>query len=145
MGAREALRRTGASMKSYFKNGEASFCSRVMPLRMMVIFGWLECDRFEGAEIGIVDQAENEASAAVIERLTGRADELLDVEVGTLSREMERLEEGRIDALFVIPAGFGEDGVRSVVQATTDERSPQRAALGVTLVGQALSAVAIAR
>ena len=142
---RIALSLTAASMKIYFRNRQAIFFSLFIPLLIMVIFGLLDFDRFEGAEVGIVDLAGNEASAAVIERLTGRGDELLDVEIGTLEYETERLQEGRIDALFVIPAGFGEEGVRSVVQATTDERSPQRAALAVTLVGQVLSAVAIER
>lgn len=136
---------TVASMKMYFRNRQAIFFSLFIPLLIMVIFGLLDFDRFSGAEIGIVDRAENEAAADVIERLTGRDDELLDVELGTLDAETERLEEGRIDALIVIPPGFGEAGAESIVRVTVDERSPQRAALAVTLVGQVLRAVAMER
>ena len=136
---------TVASLKMYFRNRQAIFFSLFIPLLIMVVFGLLDFDRFSGAGVGIVDQAENESSGAVIGQLTDREDELLEVEVGSLDEETKRLEEGRIDALIVIPAGFGEDGVQSVVEATSDERSPQRAALAVTLVAQVMGAVSAER
>ncbi|MDP6823639.1 MAG: ABC transporter permease [Dehalococcoidia bacterium] len=134
-----------ASLKMYYRNRQAIFFSLFIPLLIMVIFGLLDFDRFSGAEVGIVDRAGNEASAAVIERLTDREDELLEVEVGSFDEETARLEEGRIDALIVIPLEFGEEDVTSVVQATSDERSPQRAALAITLVVQAMSEAASGR
>ncbi|MBT3941310.1 MAG: ABC transporter permease [Chloroflexi bacterium] len=133
---------TVASLKMYFRNRQAIFFSLFIPLLIMVIFGLLDFDRFSGAEIGIVDQAQNETSAAVIGQLSDRADDLVEIEIGSLSEERERLEEGRLDALVIIPAGFGDDGAHSVVEAISDERSPQRAALAITLVAQVMGTVA---
>ena len=135
---RIALSLTVASLKMYFRNRQAIFFSLFIPLLIMVIFGLLDFDRFSGADVGIVDQAQNEASAAVILKLTDRPDELVDVELGTLAEETERLTNGEIDAMFVIPEGFAEPGGPVTVSATTDERSPQRAALAVALLGQVL-------
>lgn len=132
---------TVASLKMYFRNRQAIFFSLFIPLLIMVIFGLLDFDRFSGAEIGIVDQAQNETSAAIVQQLTDRADDLVDVELGTLTEETERLTDGEIDAMFVIPAGFGDEGGPVSLGATTDERSPQRAALAVTLLGQILGGI----
>lgn len=129
---------TVASLKMYFRNRQAIFFSLFIPLLIMVIFGLLDFDRFSGAEIGVVDNAQNDSSASVIQRLTDRADDLVDVEIGTLAEETERLEDGEIDAMFVIPERFAEPGGPVTVGATTDERSPQRAALAITLLGQIL-------
>jgi ABC-2 type transport system permease protein len=133
-----ALSLTIASMKMYFRNRQAIFFSLFIPLLIMVIFGLLDFDRFSGADVGIVDQAGNNASAAVILQLTDRPDELVDVEIGSLAEETERLKDGEIDAMFVIPADFAEPGGPVTVSVTTDERSPQRAALAVALLGQIL-------
>jgi ABC-2 type transport system permease protein len=104
----------------------------------MVIFGLLDFDRFSGAEIGIVDQADNKFSQAVVGQLTDRKDDLVEVELGTLAEMTELLTDGEIDAMFVIPEGFAEPGGPVSLSSTTDERSPQRAALAVTLMGQIL-------
>ena len=133
-----ALSLTIASMKMYFRNRQAIFFSLFIPLLIMVILGLLDFDRFSGADVGIVDQAGNNASAAVILQLTDRPDELVDVEIGSLAEETERLKDGEIDAMFVIPADFAEPGGPVTVSVTTDERSPQRAALAVALLGQIL-------
>ncbi|MFP6595468.1 MAG: ABC transporter permease [Dehalococcoidia bacterium] len=133
-----ALSLTIASMKMYFRNRQAIFFSLFIPLLIMVILGLLDFDRFSGADVGIVDQAGNNASAAVILQLIDRPDELVDVEIGSLAEETERLKDGEIDAMFVIPADFAEPGGPVTVSVTTDERSPQRAALAVALLGQIL-------
>jgi ABC-2 type transport system permease protein len=135
---RITLSLTVASLKMYFRNRQAIFFSLFIPFLIMVIFGLLDFDRFSGADVGIVDQAQNEASAVLILQLTDRPDELVDVELGSLGKETERLTDGEIDAMFVIPAGFAELGGPVTVSATTDERSPQRAALAVALLGQIL-------
>jgi ABC-2 type transport system permease protein len=135
---RIALSLTVASLKMYFRNRQAIFFSLFIPFLIMVILGLLDFDRFSGADVGIVDQAQNEASAAMILQLIDRPDELVDVELGSLAEETERLTDGEIDAMFVIPAGFAEPGGPVTVSATTDERSPQRAALAVALLGQIL-------
>jgi len=57
---RIALSLMVASLKMYFRNRQAIFFSLFIPLLIMVIFGLLDFDRFSGAEIGIVDQADNE-------------------------------------------------------------------------------------
>jgi len=135
---RVALSLTVASLKMYFRNRQAIFFSLFIPFLIMVIFGLLDFDRFSGADVGIVDQAHNEASAAITLQLTDRTDELVNVELGSLGDETERLTDGEIDAMFVIPAGFDEPGGPVTISATTDERSPQRAALAVALLGQIL-------
>ncbi len=138
---RVALSLTVASLKMYFRNRQAIFFSLFIPLLIMVIFGLLDFDRFSGAQVGVVDEAGNEASAAVILGLSNRDDDLIDVELGTLAEETERLQDGEIDAMFVIPANFAEPGGPVTLSATTDERSPQRAALAITLLGQSIGSL----
>jgi ABC-2 type transport system permease protein len=135
---RIALSLMVASLKMYFRNRQAIFFSLFIPLLIMVIFGLLDFDRFSGAEIGIVDHADNEFSQAVVRQLTDREDDLVELELGTLTELTERLTDGEIDAMFVIPEGFSEPGGPVTLSSTTDERSPQRAALAVTLMGQIL-------
>ncbi|MDA1257231.1 MAG: ABC transporter permease [Chloroflexi bacterium] len=137
-GMRISLSLTVASLKMYFRNRQAIFFALFVPMLVMVIFGLLNFDQFSNAEIGIVDHAKNESSGAVISSLIARNDGLATVEVGSEAFEMARLEDGEIDALFILPDGFGEPGGPVTVSAITDERSPQRAALAMTLMGQVL-------
>ena len=93
-----------ASGKMFIRNRAAVFFSLFLPLIIMLIFGVLN---FEGATevaLGITDEAGNEASAALIERL-GDYDYLV-ISEGERDAELAALEKGDRDFVLVIPEGW---------------------------------------
>jgi ABC-2 type transport system permease protein len=93
-----------ASGKMFIRNRAAVFFSLFLPLIIMLIFGVLN---FEGAteiQLGIVDEADNEASAAFVESL-GEYDYLILI-TGEREAELAELAEGDRDFVLVIPAGW---------------------------------------
>lgn len=58
-----------ASAKMFIRNRAAVFFSLFLPLIIMLIFGVLNFEGSTEIELGIVDEADNEASAALVERL----------------------------------------------------------------------------
>ncbi len=135
---RVALALTVASLKMYFRNRQALFFALFLPLLIMVVFGIINFGDFAEADIGVVDAASNEASAGLVEGLVQAGEGLANVERGGLEEETARLEAGDIDALFVIPEGFGAPGSPATVQVRIDQRSQQQASLAVTLLDQVL-------
>ena len=133
-----------ASGKMFIRNRAAVFFSLFLPLIIMLIFGVLN---FEGAaeiQLGIVDEADNEASAALIEDL-GTYDYLVLSE-GEREAELAELEEGDRDFVLVIPEGWtqpvpGAD-TGLVAYASTADPAQAQVAQGLLqqAVGQALFA-----
>src|SRR6187551_1502916 len=90
-----------ASGKMFIRNRAAVFFSIFLPLVIMLIFGVLN---FEGAteiQLGVVDEAGNEASATLISDL-GAYDYLVITE-GDRDAEMAALADGDRDFVLVIP------------------------------------------
>ena len=58
-----------ASGKMFVRNRAAVFFSLFLPLIIMLIFGVLNFEGSTELDVGIVDEANNDASAALIERL----------------------------------------------------------------------------
>jgi ABC-2 type transport system permease protein len=135
-----------ASVKMFVRNRAAVFFSLFLPLIIMLIFGVLN---FEGAteiQLGVVDEAGNDASAALTDRL-GEYDYLVLSE-GDRDAELAALEQGDRGYVLVIPEGWSAPapGTESGLVAYAGAGDPAQAQVGQGLlqqaVGQALFAPA---
>ncbi len=83
----------------------ALFWTFFLPLVIMVIFGLLNFGELGKVDLGIVDLAQNEASASFIDE-AGNV-EALRVTVGTEGEERAALEDGNRDLVVILPPNFG--------------------------------------
>jgi ABC-2 type transport system permease protein len=97
-----------ASGKMFIRNRAAVFFSLFLPLIIMLIFGVLNFEGSTEIEVGIVDEAETDASERLIDRL-GRF-EYLTISEGERDPEMTALEDGGRDFVLVIPTTYDGDG-----------------------------------
>jgi ABC-2 type transport system permease protein len=134
-----------ASVLMFVRNRAAVFFSLFLPLIIMLIFGVLN---FEGAttiQLGLADEAHNQASAKLISGLA--AFDYIEPENGSRDAELAELAAGDLDFVLVIPAGFDpqlgqESGL--VAYASTADPGQAQVARGLLqqAVGQALFAPA---
>ena len=134
-----------ASVKMFVRNRLALFFSLFLPLVIMLIFGVLNFEGSTTVELGIVDEANNEAATALREELA--AFSYLEISDGTQEAELAALEEGDRGFVLVIPEGFaptlgGETGL--VAYASTSDPSQAQVGQGLLqqAVGSALAAAA---
>jgi ABC-2 type transport system permease protein len=134
-----------ASVRMFVRNRAAVFFSLFLPLIIMLIFGVLN---FEGAttiQLGLVDEAHNEASAELIDGLS--AFDYLEPSSGSREAQLAKLEDGDLDFVLVIPSAFvPQVGQESGLVAYAASADPQQAQVAQGLlqqaVGQALFAPA---
>src|SRR5687768_17427988 len=121
-----------ASVKMFIRNRAALFFSLFLPLIIMLIFGVLN---FEGAttvSLGVVDEAQTDASAALIEGLGEY--EYLEITEGTREGELAALENGDRGFVLLIPPEYspslgGETGL--VAYASTSDPAQAQVAQGL--------------
>ena len=121
-----------ASVKMFVRNRAAVFFSLFLPLIIMLIFGVLNFEGSTSIALGIVDEAQTDASAALIEELQGY--EYLEITEGTREDEMAALENGDRGFVLVIPPDYepalgGETGL--VAYASTSDPSQAQVAQGL--------------
>jgi ABC-2 type transport system permease protein len=90
----------------------------------ILVFGWLFNPGSQPVEMAIVDEDRTDGSASLVaafERV-----ESLDTHVGERARELEALDEGDLEAVVIIPAGFEKDlpGGGASVEALYDDSDP---------------------
>jgi ABC-2 type transport system permease protein len=132
-----------ASVLMFVRNRAALFFSLFLPLIIMLIFGVLN---FEGAttiELGLVDEAQNEASSRLSQGL--EAYDYIELSSGSRDAELAALEVGDLDFVLAIPSGFdpqpGQESGLVAYAATADPQQTQVAqGLLQQAVGQALFA-----
>ena len=133
---------TLASLKMYFRNKQAIFWALFFPLLIMVIFGLLDFGRYVPPSVGIADRAGNQVSTALIQALRGGEENpILNIEMGERDDLLAKVTKGDLDAVFVIPEGFGDPGRVSTIEAAYDNRSPQERQVAHTVLGEVLEAV----
>ena len=128
----------------FFRDRAALFWTLAFPTVMMVVFGLFNFGSFEPPEVGIVDNANNDASRVVVSVLKGEFDgePLFNVpETDDLETLKADVLEGDITAVMVIPAGFGEPGSTSVIDLTFDGRAAQEAETARAILAQVLDGV----
>src|SRR5687768_11452348 len=93
-----------ASVKMFVRNRVALFFSLFLPLIIMLIFGVLNFEGSTTISLGIVDEADSDASAAFIEQLS--AYEYLEISEGDRETELQELEDGDRGFVLVIPPEY---------------------------------------
>lgn len=132
---------TIASLKMYFRNRQAIFWALFFPMLIMLIFGLLNFDQFSPPDVGFVDNAGNDASRTFRDAVDDGDDPLLDLKIGNEQALREDLRDGDIDALLIIPAGFGEANNVSTIQAVFDSRKPQEQGITETVTRRVLDSI----
>ena len=115
---------TLANLKMMVRNRNTTFWALFFPLLLVVVFGLFEFDGFDSASLVVVDEAGTSNSQLLIQNLSKL--EFLQLHNAGIVESAARadLEQGDLDYLLLIPAGFG-DG------QTTDTAS---ASVGVSLL-----------
>jgi ABC-2 type transport system permease protein len=83
----------------------ALFWTFFLPLVIMIIFGLLNFGELGKVDLGIVDNAQNEASERFIAET--EAIEALRVSTGNVEEEKAALSDGQRDLVVILPANFG--------------------------------------
>jgi ABC-2 type transport system permease protein len=129
-----------ASFKMFIRNRAAVFFSLFLPLIIMLIFGVLNFEGSTEIELGIVDEADNEASATLIEGL-GEF-EYLNLIEGEREAELAELEEGDRGFVLVIPPDYQPLlGAETGLVAYAANSDPAQAQVAQGLLQQAVGAV----
>ena len=99
---------TWSSVKMWSRDRSSLFWTFFLPLVIMVIFGLLNFGELGRVDLGIVDQAQNAASARFINGL--ESIDALDTARGSLPAEREALAQGQRDLVIILPPQFGPSG-----------------------------------
>ncbi len=142
-----------AELKMFYRDRSALFFTIGFPTILMLIFGIMNFDRYNPPDIGIVDNAQNEASGFFIGVLRGDlgGPPLLDVEIFDDEDALDAdLLEGGVNVALVIPPEFGTTGGAAPARfdVAYDERQEREAFTAMSLIDDVLdeaftSAVAI--
>ena len=127
-----------ASIKMFVRNRAAVFFSLFLPLIIMLIFGVLNFEGSTEIDLGIVDEAGNEASSALRDRLDEY--DYLVLHDGDRDPELAELEEGDRDFVLVIPPGWTAPapGSESSLVAYAASGDPAQAQVAQGLLQQAV-------
>ena len=128
-----------ASGKMFVRNRAAVFFSLFLPLIIMLIFGVLNFEGSTEINLGIVDEADNAASAALIGRLDDY--DYLVITEGDRDAEMAALEAGDRGHVLLIPEDWTPPapGGESGLVAYTASSDPSQAQVGQGLLQQAVA------
>jgi ABC-2 type transport system permease protein len=128
---------TLASLKMWFRDWQALFWTLFLPLLIMIIFGFLNFGSLGEVELGVVDQANNEASEGLTSILGGV--EAFDIsQGGTVATERQALVEGDRDLVIIIPPNFSPSAAPVELDVLYNEGRPQEAQVGQVIIRQIL-------
>jgi ABC-2 type transport system permease protein len=132
-----------ASFKMFVRNRAALFFSLFVPLLIMLIFGVLNFGGTTSTSLGVVDEADNPASHALVSALG--ATPSFEITPGDRDAELAELKQGHRDLVLVIPAGYqgSVTSGSSGLVAYSNQSKPEQAQIGGLLlnavVGQVLA------
>ena len=104
---RPALYLTWSTIKMWSRDRASLFWTFFLPLVIMVIFGLLNFGELGKVDLGIVDEAQNEASAELAAAL-GELESLRISAGADAAAERAALSAGQRDLVIILPAGFGD-------------------------------------
>ncbi|HEV8535191.1 MAG TPA: ABC transporter permease [Candidatus Limnocylindria bacterium] len=144
---RQTRRLTALLLRAYVRDQIALFFSLVVPLMLMVIFGYLNLGEFGRVSVAIDDQEKNESSKQFIDVLK-RIDSLQVREQAT-EEALVRLRRTELDMLVVIPKDFVIAPARPGQQvaqiiAYGDDARPQQVAVGRQIIAQVIDRLSFA-
>ena len=101
---------TIANLKMMARNRQATFWALFFPLLLVVVFGLLDIDSIGAANLAVVDQSRTDASRQLLDKLRGIEILGLEEDINDVLPSRQRVIEGDLDYLLIIPEGFGEPG-----------------------------------
>jgi ABC-2 type transport system permease protein len=135
-----------ASFKMFVRNRGALFFTLVVPLVIMLIFGVLNFGGTTEVALGVVDEANNQASQGLVTALEGT--DAFDLTTGgTREDELQALQDGERDMVLVIPAAFTippTDDRETQLKAYTSEAAHQQGQIGNLLLNAVVAQVMLA-
>jgi ABC-2 type transport system permease protein len=124
---------TWSALKAYFRNRGAIFFSLLVPLMIMVIFGLINFgNSTPTVNIGVVDQAHNQASSTLLSNLWSI--KAVKLHTGSLASEKHELEQGNRDLVAVLPASIGAGSTS--ITAYYNEGNPQNSQVAIAIMNQ---------
>lgn len=134
--ARPAVYLTWWSIKMWSRDRAAMFWTFFLPLVIMVIFGLLNFGELGKVDVGIVDQADNDASRAFIDGLSEI--DALRISNGTIDDERAALADGKRDLVIILPEGLSSAPGGSQIVAWYHGSRQTEARLGLTVIQSAV-------
>jgi ABC-2 type transport system permease protein len=126
-----------ASVLMFVRNRAAVFFSLFLPLIIMLIFGVLNFEGTTTIQLGVADEAKNQASAKLIDGLA--AFDYLEPTSGSRDALLAKLRDGDLDFVLVIPSGFTPQlGQESGLVAYASTANPQQSQVGQGLLQQSV-------
>src|SRR2546429_2997185 len=114
---RQTVRLFGLLLRGYVRDRTALFFSLIVPLMLMVIFGYLNLGDFGRVTLAIDDQAKNQSSVQLAQILRGI--ETFQVTELPADQALTKLRRTELDMLIVIPPDF------AVAPASPGQTVPQ--------------------
>ncbi|TMC72726.1 MAG: ABC transporter permease [Chloroflexi bacterium] len=144
---RQTARLFSLLLRAYLRDRIALFFSLVVPLMLMVIFGYLNLGDFGRVSVAIDDEARNQSSAQLLQIL--RAIPTLQVSELQTDAALVKLRRTELDMLVVIPSDFAVAPARpgqAVPQLVVygDDARPQQVAVGRQIVAQVIDRLSFA-
>ena len=137
------LRLTVANTKSFVRDRAALFWTLAFPLIFVVIFGLIFSGSPTPTSYGFADLDGSEASASV--KAAFDAVEGVSLVDGAEEDLLAQMRRGEIDAVIIVPAGYGESvaagGVPATITVYTDPSQSQSDGRTRQLVGFVIGAV----
>ena len=138
---RTTYRLTSLLLRAYLRDRVALFFSLIVPLMLMVIFGYLNLGEFGRVSIAIDDQANNDASRQLAGLLRGIG--TLQVRDQSTDDALRLLRRTELDMLIVIPSEFriapalpGQAVPRLTLYG--DDARPQQVTVGRQIITQVI-------
>src|SRR5947207_10482217 len=101
---RQTIRLFALLLRAYLRDRTALFFSLVVPLMLMVIFGYLNLGDFGRVAVAVDDQAKNDPSRQFVGVLKGI--ETFQLTEQSTDEALRRLRRTELDMLVVIPRDF---------------------------------------
>ena len=127
---------TWSTIKMWSRDRASLFWTFFLPLVIMVIFGLLNFGELGKVDLGIVDQAQNEASAAFINELSGI--DALRIATGAAETEQAQLADGQRDVVVILPPDFAATENPAVVRAFYHADRAGESQVGISILRSAL-------
>lgn len=121
-----------ASVLMFVRNRAAVFFSLFLPLVIMLIFGVLNFEGSTTFQLGLVDEANTEASRTLVSSIEGV--ESFEVTTGDRDETLGALEDGEHEMVLVIPSGWGENRTYPALTAYAATNAQQDAQIGALIL-----------
>src|SRR5207249_4040066 len=144
---RQTARLFSLLLRAYLRDRIALFFSLVVPLMLMVIFGYLNLGDFGRVSLAVDDQAKNDASKQLLSLLKGI--ETLQITEESTDEALKRLRRTELDVLVVIPKDFAIAPARpgqTVPQLVVygDDARPQQVVVGRQIIARVIDRLSFA-